>query len=208
MPRLKTDYNKIIIYKLVKNDDYENENIYVGSTVDFTSRKSQHKRSCCNENEKNHNCKVYQIIRQNGGWSEWNMVEIEKFPCNDKREAEAREEYWRCEFNAKLNMRRAFASQEQRKQTAKQYSIKNRDKLNERARIRYNSDKQYEDKDRKNKMKQSNIEINNKVKQYFIDNPNEPNEKIDRIKIKHRFLTERYELKRQKYKEFRENWTE
>lgn len=173
MPRLKSDYSKIIIYKLVKNDDYNNENIYIGSTVDFTSRKYRHKSRCCNENDKAYNIKLYQTIRENGGWIEWNMIEIEKYPCNDKREAEAREEWWRCEFNANLNSKRAFTTEEQKKQyridnadKLKQKRIHNADKISERYKqYRINNAdklKQYK--------KQYRIDNADKIKQYYIDN--------------------------------------
>jgi hypothetical protein len=26
---------------------------------------------------------VYSTIRENGGWNNWSMVEIEKYPCKD-----------------------------------------------------------------------------------------------------------------------------
>jgi predicted GIY-YIG superfamily endonuclease len=116
MPKLPIDHSNNIIYKLVKNDDYDNVNIYIGSTTDFIRRKNKHK-SCCNcVTNRDHNNKKYQYIRDNGGWEEWNMIEVEKFPCNDKREAEAREEYWRCHFNSQLNTKRAYRTVEQRKQ--------------------------------------------------------------------------------------------
>ena len=116
MPKLPIDHSNNIIYKLVKKDDYDNVNIYIGSTTDFIRRKNKHK-SCCNcVTNRDHNNKKYQYIRDNGGWEEWNMIEVEKFPCNDKREAEAREEYWRCHFNSQLNTKRAYRTVEQRKQ--------------------------------------------------------------------------------------------
>ena len=31
------------------------------------------------------------MLRDNGGWDMFKMIEIEKFSCNDKREAERRE---------------------------------------------------------------------------------------------------------------------
>ena len=40
---------------------------------------------------KKNNSKVYRMMRENGGCEEFKMIEIEKFPCNDKREAEKRE---------------------------------------------------------------------------------------------------------------------
>ena len=136
MTRFKTDYSKTIIYKLVKNDDLENENIYVGSTTDFTSRKYAHKNCCNNENSKQHHLKVYKIIRSNGGWSEWSMIEIEKYPCNDKREAETRERYWYEFYNAKLNSNTMIITPEEKKekdkQHYKQYRIENADKLKQK----------------------------------------------------------------------------
>ena len=35
----------------------------------------------------------HQHIHDNGGWDGWNMIKIEKHPCNDKRDAEARGSY-------------------------------------------------------------------------------------------------------------------
>lgn len=103
MPRLKTDYSKIVIYKLVCKD-YKVRDIYIGSTTDYTKRKSAHKYTCNNVSDKNYNNKTYKIIRENGGWNNWCMVLIENYPCINKREAEARERHWFDELNAKLNM--------------------------------------------------------------------------------------------------------
>jgi hypothetical protein len=161
MPRKAVDYNRTIIYKLVKNDDFDNANIYIGSTTEFIKRKSSHKFNCCNENSKAYNFKVYETIRRNGGWENWKMIEIEKFPCVDSREAEAREEYWRCEFNAKLNIKRPFVTQEQiteyNKSYNKSYNLNNADK-NKQRRIE-NAD--YE-KERHYKYRKENAEKLNK----------------------------------------------
>ena len=105
MPRTPIDYSKTLIYKLVHKDDFENEDVYVGSTTDFRRRKNNHKTRCNNPTTKGYNYKVYQNIRENGGWDEWVMIEIEKFPCKDKREVNARERYW-CEFyKSNLNIK-------------------------------------------------------------------------------------------------------
>ena len=102
MPKVNVDYSKTIIYKLVCNDLNITE-CYVGSTTNFTQRKSEHKKNCINPNSKEHNCKKYCFIRDNGGWSNWQMVEIEKYPCNDKNEATKRERYYFELLNASLN---------------------------------------------------------------------------------------------------------
>jgi predicted GIY-YIG superfamily endonuclease len=129
MPRLPTDYSRTVIYKIIKNDDFENENVYIGSTTDFTRRKCQHKSICNNEKNKSHNSKVYKTIRENGGFSEWTMIEIEKYPCNDKREALSRERYWYEFYKAQLNSVMMIITPEEKKEYQKQYNTDNADKM-------------------------------------------------------------------------------
>jgi hypothetical protein len=102
MPKLPTDYSHTIIYHFICNDALITHN-YIGSTTNFTKRKSHHKYCCNNNNSKEYLVKKYSFIRENGGWDNWKMIEIEKFPCKDKREAEAREQYWIDLQNNKLN---------------------------------------------------------------------------------------------------------
>jgi len=102
MPRLNTDHSKTIIYKIVCKN-LEVTDIYVGSTTKFSTRKSQHKTICNSEKSKAYNFKVYKMIRDNGGWDNWDMLEIEKFECTDGNEARARERHWYEELGAKLN---------------------------------------------------------------------------------------------------------
>ncbi len=102
MPRLNTDYSKTIIYKIVCKN-LEVKDLYVGSTTKFSTRKSQHKTICNTEKSKSHNFKVYKLIRENGGWDNWDMLEIEKFECKDGNEARARERFWYEQLGAKLN---------------------------------------------------------------------------------------------------------
>tara|TARA_Y100000389_G_scaffold108656_1_gene105784 strand:- start:502 stop:978 length:477 start_codon:yes stop_codon:yes gene_type:complete len=96
-------YQNSSIYKLVHRNDLDNENIYIGSTTNFRGRKGIHKSNYFNINSKNHNVPIYQYIRNNGGWDNWLMIEIEKFSCNDKRELEIRERYWIEKNKSKLN---------------------------------------------------------------------------------------------------------
>ena len=107
MPRQVVNYSKCVIYKIVCND-LNIKDVYVGNSTDFTKRKSRHKHSCYNSNCKEYNYKVYQFIRDNGGWTNWSMIEIEKYPCNDGNEARSRERYWAEQFNATLNLRTLF----------------------------------------------------------------------------------------------------
>ena len=141
MPKLPIDHSNTIIYKLVRNEDYDNVNIYTGSTTDFIRLKNKHKSDCNCVTSKGYYDKKYQYIRDNGGWDNWNMIEVQKFPCNDKREAEAREEYWRCHFNAQLNTIRAYITDIERLERDKLYRGDNKDKISERKKQYYEAHK-------------------------------------------------------------------
>jgi len=115
MPKTPTDYGKTIIYKIVCNDLSVKE-CYVGHTINMTKRKCWHKSACNNENDKAYNFKIYKIIRENGGWSNWSMLLVEKFPCKDKYEACKREREVYEELDAKMNTRIPYITQEESKQ--------------------------------------------------------------------------------------------
>jgi hypothetical protein len=102
MPRIAINYENTLMYKLVCNDLNITE-LYVGQTTNFTVRKDCHKKHCCKDIYKQHNFKVYQFIRENGGWSNWDMFEIEKYACVDSKEGKKRERYWIETLKATLN---------------------------------------------------------------------------------------------------------
>ena len=51
-----------IFYKISCSDESITE-FYIGSTINFTRRKFQHKSSCHNINNRAYNYKIYTIIR-------------------------------------------------------------------------------------------------------------------------------------------------
>jgi len=120
MPRQNIDYSNTVIYKIVCNDENV-DYIYVGSTTNFTKRKYAHKSHCNNINDKEYNQKKYVQIRENGGWESFRMIEVEKYPCNDKREAEKREEEVRLELKANMNSIRCYITEEEKKDHQKTY---------------------------------------------------------------------------------------
>lgn len=133
----KINYANTIIYKLVHKDDSDNENIYVGSTTNFMNRYCNHK-DCCNNIKKScYNNKKYKYIRDNGGWVSFEMKEIEKYPCNDGKEARGREQYWQSFYNSKLNIKNASTTREERLDQLKCYYEKNKNKMKEQMRQRY-----------------------------------------------------------------------
>ena len=120
MPKIPIDYNNNIIYKIVCNDLSVKE-CYIGHTINMTKQKYKHKFICHNEKNKHHNLKIYQIIRKNGGWSNWSMILVEKFPCKDKPEACKRKRELYEELGAKMNTRIPYLTQEEYNQNCKQY---------------------------------------------------------------------------------------
>jgi hypothetical protein len=114
---------------------------YVGSSANIKKRRTTHKSNCHNENNKNYNNKIYQTIRENGGWSNWKIVEFATRDNITKREAEQIEEEYRVELKADMNTYCAFTSPEQRKEYCKEYDKKyredNKERLAEKRKEKY-----------------------------------------------------------------------
>jgi predicted GIY-YIG superfamily endonuclease len=127
MPKTPMDYSKTIIYKI---EHIENESlVYVGHTTNFNKRKGEHKSNCKNENDKKFNLKLYQMIRDNGGWDRFEMIEVEKHPCKDKREAERRENEIMKQLKASMNTIKSFRTDEEKKEYRNEYLETNIEKL-------------------------------------------------------------------------------
>jgi hypothetical protein len=89
---------------------------------------------------------MYNIIREKG-WNEWEMIEVEKYPCNDGNEARKRERYWYETLHANLNSRLPISTyneyyelnkekiKEQNKISCKNYRLKNKDAYRETQRL-------------------------------------------------------------------------
>ena len=121
MPKKPIEWNKCISYKIWKDDDF-----YVGSTTDLASRKKRHKHNCNNEQSK-----LYQNIRENGGWDAWQMTPLEEYKeCQSQIQARIREEEWRVKLNAKLNSQKCFADSST-KEYQVQYCKENKEKRKE-----------------------------------------------------------------------------
>ena len=142
------DYSNTIIYKLVPND-LNLDLIYIGSTTNFRARKFTHKNFCNNINSKAYNRKVYKMIRDNGGWNQWSMIEIEKYPCADSNECRKRERELMEQFNANLNTNKAFLTPKEFIQNKNKYNsyynpiyrLANREMLNAKQREKYQQKK-------------------------------------------------------------------
>jgi len=135
MPRKEFDYSKTEIYKIIHIDP-DVDLCYIGHTTNFTKRKYSHKKSCNNEKSRQHNLKVYQTIRDNGGWDSFKMIFVEKFACNNEREASAREQYWIDILKPNMNTINAVIDCDKAEYN-RLYAEKNKEQLNAKRRERY-----------------------------------------------------------------------
>ena len=129
MPKFPMDYSNTYFYKIVSKDP-DDLNMYIGHTTNFTKRKHRHKGCCLNENNTHHNLPLYQHIRLNGGWENWDMILIEIEKCNNELEARAREKYYIEMFKSSLNsIKRPYVSEEEKKELYKEYSDEHREEI-------------------------------------------------------------------------------
>ena len=91
-----------VIYQIVCKDVNITDS-YIGSTTDVKQRMRAHKSRCNNPNCKGCTCKLYQFIREHGGWNNWEMTIQEEFTCNNKFEKLQKERYWIKYINPSLN---------------------------------------------------------------------------------------------------------
>ena len=166
-----TDYSKTIIYKIVCND-LNVKNCYVGHTINMTKRKCVHKSICHNEKNKAHNLKIYQIIHENGGWDNWSMLLVEKFPCKDKYEACKREREVYEELEAKLNTIRPHRTQEELKEERKEYEKQYREEHKE---VKAEKMKEYR-QEHKEEYKEYHKQYSN---QYYQEHKEKLKEKVE-----------------------------
>jgi hypothetical protein len=186
----KTGY----VYKLVSND-VEIKECYVGSTTNTIVRKSQHKKCCNTPNKIPYNYYVYQFIRDNGGFDNWDMVIVEDFNFDKRQELHTRERFHMEQLIATLNKQKPGRTQkeynqdnktaikkkmdeyrhnnkEQIAKKTKEYKQKNRVEISkknrERSKIYYNQHKEeINKKRRKPRIKKTKEEINEKAKEKF-----------------------------------------
>lgn len=87
MPRTPINFQNTSIYKIVTTADIV---LYMDHTTDFTKTKNRIKAlSIKVERPKGKYSKLWSDISDAGGWDKIVMVEIEKYPCTDAREADA-----------------------------------------------------------------------------------------------------------------------
>jgi len=151
-----TETRKAYIYKI-----YNDENLYIGSTIDIYERKHCHKVQSNPNNKCRHLSKLYKIIREKGGYEKFKFEIIETFDYIDKQSKITKEEYYIKLLNPNLNSIKAKQTKEERKEQkhqnylksyeknkekyiekAKKWKNENKDRVNELARLKYKENKE------------------------------------------------------------------
>ena len=145
-------------------------NNYIGHTKNFVQRKRSHKSRCLDVDNKCHHFKIYQTIRENGGWDNCEMVPIEEYECETQLQARIREEQLLKEYNANMNSRNAYtdkqeyinAHKEESKERCKRWYENNKERHAEYRKEYYEANKEKLDQ-KKKEYREANKE---KMKEY------------------------------------------
>ena len=172
--------NDYIFYKIVCISD-DIDLCYVGSTANWKERQREHKSRCNNENCNAYKTKKYEIIRANGGWENFKMVQVGTRQQLTKREAEQIEEQYRQELKANMNSQVCFATKEHKIDFDKDYNHnyyqKNTDKILDYQK-NYRNDNRDEILEKKRFSNKKNKDIiNEKARIYTEQNRTKINEK-------------------------------
>lgn len=169
MSKSVKDYSKCVIYKIYCKDSsvtYE----YYGHTINPNRRRHEHSSTCTNKNHRNHNMKLYQVMRENGGRGNWTFEIIEEYPCQNINEATLRERYW-IELNqAQLNM--AIPTR-----TRREYYEDNREQIIERCRKYRDENREQILENRKQFYKENREKLLENKKKYYQENKTKINDK-------------------------------
>ena len=160
------NYQNGIIYRIYDNT---NGDVYYGSTANVLRVRMGRHKSVAKSGRK---CKSKSIILND----DYVYNEVEKYPCNSKKELETRERYYIENFtcvNKNVPTRTSKEYYEDNKEDIKQYYQDNKEDLKE-YQIKYNQDhkediKQYYQDNKEEKQKKRN--------KYYADNKEELNMK-------------------------------
>ena len=137
MPKTPIDYSKSIIYKICCKDP-EIKDIYIGSTTNFTKRKNQHKREVKSEGRQQSKYKIYQFIKNNGYWENWDMVMIEEYKdCESKLQLEKREREYYDLLKPTLNSQLPNKTIDDGKKYQSEFYKKHIERIKERKKKKY-----------------------------------------------------------------------
>ena len=197
----KTGY----IYKIAIKDG-SLDDCYIGSTSRIRQRRSHHKCCCNNPNNKYYNLYVYCFIRDNGGFDNWNLYELEKVEYNEKIELHKKEREWIERIKPALNKNIPT-------RTMKEYRQVNKDKLKEQNKEYYEANKDKIKEQNKKYYEENKDIIKDQCKEYRQKNKDKIIEKDKKLyqdnKDERKVCNRKYyeankEKRKEKMKEYKE----
>ncbi len=88
---------EVVIYSIYSIDENISD-IYVGRTTDYQRRMEEHEMLSETSERK-----LYRFIRENGGWSNWDMKIVSRVMCGSKGDAALEELLWFLRLKPTLN---------------------------------------------------------------------------------------------------------
>ena len=147
-----------IIY-LIKHKNDDTKKVYVGSTINLKHRIRDHRQNCNNEKNKRYNYKLYQYLRENGGFNMYEFIILECYVFNFKHELHHREDDYIKMYDNNLNTFRAYLTRQEYK---KKISERYKKYFNENKEKVYKKNKKYRDKNKE--------KISKRSKEYYQNN--------------------------------------
>jgi hypothetical protein len=166
MPRLAINYETACIYEIVCKDVNVTQR-YVGSTTNLIKRRYTHKTCCNNEKCKAYGFYVYQFIRENGSFENWDVVLIEQvIDCKDKEHLHKRERYYIEEKQADLNKYIPLRTHKENIEKNKQYRELNKKKISQKQKEWYEKNKN-KVSDKNKDYRENNKDYRENNKEYY-----------------------------------------
>ena len=106
------------VYKIVCKDKSITE-FYIGSSMNFNKRKTNHKTFSNNLNFRQYCFPLYMFINVNGGWDNWDIIVIKEFKFITKKELNINEQYYKNKLKPELNAINAVGLDKERIKTTK-----------------------------------------------------------------------------------------
>lgn len=94
----------MLIYTFYKIGIKGTKYCYIGSSMNAQQRIRNHKDACSNFSRTNYNCKIYERLREHGGWSAAEVTIINTGEFDTKEDVLIQEQKYIVQYKANLNM--------------------------------------------------------------------------------------------------------
>ena len=177
------------IYRISHKLDYDNNNVYIGSTTNLHRRKIQHKSTCISENDKAYHYKLYEYIRENGGWENFQFIILRVCEDANKKELIKLEQSFIDVYEPTLNTKSASHTKDEWYKKNKErikiqradYRIENREEIIKKKKEYYEKNKEEILKKQKGYQQEHKEECNRRSREYREIHKEELNKKYARV---------------------------